>query len=297
VASYWVSHSFQIVSKVYSKHNPGDKENHIASLHLAQILYIWPYFTFFSFPLLYPYLLNAILPQASLPPAMRIGSTRSRLPHPMVAIPILIAMTAIVHYNTIIHPFTLADNRHYTFYVFRLLLRHSMIKYLVVPVYFISAWAVLIALGGQPNAHEESTFQSTDPRSVTKGETAGGERTSFLLIWLLATTLSLCTAPLVEPRYCIVPWLIWRMHIPPAPPHSPPTADTGKVYQQHHPQDINIMQKCLKTVRAVFRAQDDHRLWMETVWFLVVSAVTGYIFLYWGFEWKQEPGRVMRFMW
>lgn len=41
----------------------------------------------------------------------------------------------------------------------------------------------------------------------------------------------------------------------------------------------------------------DYALWIETLWFLVINAVTGYIFLYWGFEWASEPGAVQRFMW
>ena len=49
--------------------------------------------------------------------------------------------------------------------------------------------------------------------------------------------------------------------------------------------------------KAVLYEQHDHRLWLETVWFLALNLITGYIFLYWGFEWPQEPGKVQRFMW
>jgi alpha-1,2-glucosyltransferase len=52
-----------------------------------------------------------------------------------------------VKFNTIVHPFTLADNRHYVFYIFRLLLRHPLIKYAAVPVYFLCAWLVIDAMG------------------------------------------------------------------------------------------------------------------------------------------------------
>ena len=50
-------------------------------------------------------------------------------------------------------------------------------------------------------------------------------------------------------------------------------------------------------IRGALCEQYDHRLWLETVWFLLVDGVTGYVFLKRGFEWKQEPGRVQRFMW
>ena len=35
----------------------GDKSNHVATIHLSQMLYLWPYMVFFSWPLALPYLL------------------------------------------------------------------------------------------------------------------------------------------------------------------------------------------------------------------------------------------------
>ena len=55
--------------------------------------------------------------------------------------------------------------------------------------------------------------------------------------------------------------------------------------------------EALKAELYVFYERHDHRLWLETVWFLAINLATGYIFLYWGFEWPQEPGKVQRFMW
>lgn len=39
------------------------------------------------------------------------------------------------------------------------------------------------------------------------------------------------------------------------------------------------------------------RLWGETMWFLAVNAGTCAVFLWRGFEWASEQGRVQRFMW
>lgn len=243
------------------------------------MLYIWPYFAFFSIPILYHYFLDITISYQLLPSSLALNpqSSRSRFPRLIVAVPTMVFMTAIVHFNTIVHPFTLADNRHYMFYVFRLLLRHPIIKYLAVPIYFICAWATLTALGGlyrqvaEPpksktasKKKKQQASKASDPSD--RSEEAPGNRVSFLLIWLLATTLSLATAPLVEPRYLIVPWLTWRLHIA-----TPRQRDNSSGY--------------------------DPRLWLETAWFLVINMVTGYIFLYWGFEWLQEPGMVQRFMW
>ena len=257
----------------------GDKENHVVSIHLAQMLYLWPCFAFFSLPLLYPYVLSTMVPPTLLPETLRINSTHSNRPRTLVAVPIMTGMTAIVYYNTLVHPFTLADNRHYTFYVFRILLRHPAIKYLAVPIYFVCAWAAIAALRGPQNV-----AASISPSESRKGKsevdiaqspsqsTASGNHASFLLIWLLATTVSLITTPLVEPRYFIVPWLMWRLHIAPLRKDTTaPRSESGRPY--------------------------DYRLWLETGWFLLINAVTGYIFLTWGFEWPQEPGKVQRFMW
>ena len=282
----------------------GDKENHIASLHLPQMLYIWPYFMFFSFPLLYPYVLKSIIPQSSLPVPLRSGSTKHHLPRAIVAIPIMAMMLAVVHFNTIVHPFTLADNRHYVFYVFRILLRHPSIKYLVVPVYFICAWAAITALGNLPSEPQTARSQSNKKENTTTGlynrhpetqETQQqGTTSSFVLIWLLATSLSLITAPLVEPRYFIVPWLMWRLHIPhptPKPSQPPSTPSSTRTPAKTDPMEP------FDQIKAALYKEYDHRLWLETAWFLVVNWITGYIFLYKGFEWSQEPGRVQRFMW
>ena len=270
----------------------GDKENHVVSIHFAQMLYIWPCFAFFSLPLLYPYIIN-IFPTTVIPPALRLSSIKSRSPRLIVAIPVIAIMLGIAHYNTLIHPFTLADNRHYTFYIFRILLRHPAVKYLAAPIYFLCAWAAVAALGGQ-NAHKQQPAQkkpSKQPRqdTTTSPSSPGSDaRTSFLLIWLLATAASLVTTPLVEPRYFVVPWLMWRLHVAPLRPDAPATPRSI-----NRAGTSNIWGLAEKFIYSSY----DHRLWLETVWLLTINMATGYIFLKWGFEWPQEPGLVQRFMW
>lgn len=284
-----------------SNRSSGHKEFHTAALHLPQMLYIWPNFMFFSFPIIYPYLLNSIVRRSLLPPFLRLGSTRARLPRPIVTVAVLGLMSIIVYFNTIIHPFTLADNRHYIFYIFRILLRHPSIKYLAVPVYFICAWAAIAALGVMP---EQAPPQATKEEKLAKANNGGnavmaseprrshraeGNRVSFVLVWLAATSLSLITAPLVEPRYLIIPWLIWRLHIPSLPVPRP---------EQKKKQDPTSKPSgWLDAMKDWAYRKHDHRLWLETLWFLLINWITGYIFLYWGFEWPQEPGKVQRFMW
>lgn len=251
---------------------------------------------FFSWPTIYPYILNNCVPQASVPKSFRHGSLWDRLPRPFVAIMITGIMLVIVHFNTIIHPFTLADNRHYVFYVFRILLRHPLIKYLAVPVYFVCGWAAIAALGGMPQTPHQSPetvprekrakTEESESRKVSKrAEQDGGVRVSFVLVWLASTALSLIMAPLVEPRYFIIPWIMWRLHVPSLPASSAPASSVA-------PRGLTRGQKIRNSLR-----DHDHRLWIETVWLLIINWVTGYVFLHKGFEWPQEPGKVQRFMW
>lgn len=319
-----------------SSHLSGDKENHVASIHLAQMFYIWPYFAFFSWPLIY---------RQYLPTSLGPFYYPTNYPRRVIVFTALVVMLVVVRYNTIVHPFTLADNRHYTFYVFRILLRHPSIKYLAVVIYISFGWITLAALGGLPTARlapqddssprkrklpEEEPFpslpqldpspmkrlrsqESTPPPSSPKASSprtaelpqqhampppppppkkqkkqASGHRASFILIWLLATALSLITTPLVEPRYLIVPWLTWRLHM--ASPR--PDKDQGPAKRPD-----GARKTFLTALKAALYERHDHRLWLETMWFLAINLATGYIFLYRGFEWPQEPGRVQRFMW
>ena len=261
------------------------------------MLYIWPYFTFFSLPILYPYFL-ILLPSQLLPPLFRSVTPHNSRPRVVLATLICIVMAVVVHFNTIIHPFTMADNRHYTFYVFRLLLRHPSIKYLVIPLYFFGAWATILSFGGMSNT-SKSTSNSTKSRTSQnirrikqESQQESGKRCSFVLIWILSTSLSLITAPLVEPRYFIIPWLIWRLEIP---PHLDMQMSSLSTMYYKQTRDSNSARQ--DAPESPVSKDYDHRLFLETAWFMVINAATCYIFLHWGFEWKQEPGDVQRFMW
>ena len=246
------------------------------------MLYIWPYITFFSLPILYPFVLSVLPP---LPLLQNFSWMLIYRPRRSTAALIVIMMIGIVHFNTVVHPFTLADNRHYVFYVFRLLLRQPIVKYLAVLAYYLCGWAALFALAyglseGDAMLAKQSDskrFKSLEPDRLSLHNTK--DRASWVLIWLITTTLSLCTAPLVEPRYCILPWLFWRLALLPSNDALPRA--TGKKALGHWAIEDYV----------------DLNLALETLWFLIINAMTGHIFLYRGFEWKQEPGRVQRFMW
>ncbi|KAK2626349.1 hypothetical protein QTJ16_004611 [Diplocarpon rosae] len=276
----------------------GDKENHVATIHLTQMLYIWPLMTFFSAPIIVPVatsFLRRSFRLLSLPLFPRL-LCQYLLAAIYSAVALAVALV-VIHFNTIIHPFTLADNRHYMFYVFRYtILRHPSIRYLVAPVYLICGYFIYLALSSEPESSQPISLQKNisdhvnEPGLELIGE-AEGPKTSFVIIILGTTTLSLFTAPLVEPRYFIVPWVIWRLNVPSFPPSKSPPKRISRGNRQEPYQAF------LSWINFWEWEAHDSRLWFETGWLLLINLVTGYVFLYKGFEWKQEPGNVQRFMW
>ena len=47
-------------------------------------------------------------------------------------------LPAVVHLTTTAHPYLLADNRHITFYLWKDLLRHKSVQFLLIPAYIFS---------------------------------------------------------------------------------------------------------------------------------------------------------------
>lgn len=261
----------------------GDKDNHIATIHLPQMLYIWPFIVFFSWPVL--------LPQLS-----HLGTLQRRIPRLSPTTTFVIGMLVVIHLNTIIHPFTLADNRHYTFYIFRILRKHWLIKYAAVPIYYTCACLVLGALGGasepQPAARSIRILHGADTVCV-----------SGTLVWLIASSLSLVTAPLVEPRYFLLPWLMWRLSVPEYVPRSAAQQKFLQLENQNKDSSPAVTsapassESSTSVLQTVLKTAALYSPWLELAWYLAINLVTGYAFLYRGFEWTQEPGNVQRFMW
>jgi alpha-1,2-glucosyltransferase len=309
-------------------HFTGDKGNHVATLHLPQMLYIWAYTSFFSIGLTYPFVVQGLLsvfatvPIAAVLEPFLIFGRHKLLPRPAVLIGFIIAIAVTVKFNTIVHPFTLADNRHFTFYVFRYLMAYPIIKYLAIPVYMSCAWSVLQALGAPAQISEIKEDEKDDgkgpasKRSKTKSKDDGqgqllrlndapfgeGSTISFVLVWIGVSALQLITAPLVEPRYFILPWIMWRLRVPQAHPGASlttrPTHKNWKLWWNKEKQRRDIdRQSWTNWFYIVLWAEHDHRLYLETLWFAAINIGVGYIFLNWGFEWPQEPGKTQRFMW
>lgn len=372
------------------------------------MLYIWPFFAFFSLPLLIPYALpfiNMLLrilpspgsfttageptpktdtrPVSFFPMSSKsrksgkqvregnsakgstVGAPDSKYPQQSKALQVvdfifgakviiwslyllgtILLSVAIVRYNTVIHPFTLADNRHYMFYVFRYTIRRaSWIRYALVIPYTLARWMIWGTIAGcsqwfgvvhgsacsayerglenppflshptfinrgflqrQTNAafpieakddSQDSSKQQELSKALEKDPLLASVEpasTSTGLIFLLATTLSLMTAPLVEPRYFIIPWVMWRLLVP--------------AWRLHDHGGYKSTTSCLANYSKtrslfLFFQRYDLRLILETFWFIAINVVTGYIFLTKPYVWKAEDGtildggRLQRFMW
>lgn len=107
---------------------------------------------------------------------------RNKLKTIIVSVIILL----IVHFNTVVHPYLLADNRHYTFYVWnRFYGRHPLAKYAATPVYVV-ALALL-----QQNLHKINASLSA------------------LFVFALFATIGMQS--LIEVRYFLLPFLFLRL--------------------------------------------------------------------------------------
>ena len=84
---------------------------------------------------------------------------------------------------------------------------------------------------------------------------------------IAGTALAIVPSPLIEPRYFIVPYLLFRLHL--GPSDATPAAQA-------------------RWQRAVL---------VELAFNIVVNAGTVYVFLERPFAWPNEPGRLQRFMW
>jgi alpha-1,2-glucosyltransferase len=242
------------------------------------MLYIWPYIVFFSLPLTIVSLVRPIFrlfPDGALKALIQdnlVGSSEVSTPGYIFCSIFSILGLLAVHHNTIVHPFTLADNRHYVFYVFRVLRRNTATKYLAIPIYHICAWMSFQTLAppSETEGEDQQDHKETHPTDIATDRQPC--QISFILVWIVTTALSVVTAPLVEPRYFIVPYVIWRLHVP------------------------NIGAS-LSLKGASRRTSYDMRLVLETVWLLAVNVAIGYNFLYCGFSWPNEPGKIQRFLW
>ncbi|XP_063304135.1 dol-P-Glc:Glc(2)Man(9)GlcNAc(2)-PP-Dol alpha-1,2-glucosyltransferase [Pelobates fuscus] len=154
----------------------GDKSNHEVCFHFPQLFYFFAFTLVFSFPHL-----------ISLQKKKDFIKALKR--HCCLYIAIACISLFLIWKFTYVHQYLIADNRHYTFYIWKKIFqRHELVKYILVPGYIYAAWSFADALKSK----------------------------SILWLLMFFTCILGATVPqkLMEFRYFILPYLIFRLNIP-----------------------------------------------------------------------------------
>ena len=197
----------------------GDRSSHTLSLHIPQIFYFLAMANFFAiFHLTSPYRIWDFM--------------KFCWKNPLFILTFHILAFLAVHYLTYEHKYFLADNRHYTFYIWsKIYRRHPYVRYFLVPGYLYCFWSVVTALKHR-NIYWKLIYS----------------------LCLIATTVP---QELLEVRYFIIPYLIFRINM--------------------------AYGTALGTLH-------------EIILYVFVNAFTIFMFVKRPFEWPHEAG-VQRFMW
>ncbi|KAK6146922.1 hypothetical protein DH2020_017834 [Rehmannia glutinosa] len=157
----------------------GAKDAHSVSPHFPQLLYFGMVSALFMFPV------HFTLGQAAF---LFRQFCKSKLLSFFQWFMSLIIGFLSVQFFSIAHPYLLADNRHYTFYLWRKLINHHWsTKYLMVPLYVYS-WLSIIS------------------------NLAKNQKKLWVLVYFFACAASLIPAPLIEFRYYTIPFFFMVLH-------------------------------------------------------------------------------------
>jgi len=153
----------------------GDRSAHMATIHLLQLCYFSAFFLGLTLPW-------AVHHLRDFPRFLR--------QHPLVIILAVTVLACIIHWGTMAHPYLLADNRHFTFYLWRkVIMRHWTIKFLLIPIYILGFY------------HMARSIRKTD--------------LIFKLVVPPCICLSVVPQLLLEFRYFVIPFLLLRSQIRP----------------------------------------------------------------------------------
>lgn len=221
----------------------GDKSHHAVSINPLQLLHFLLHVAFFLGP---PVVLAALLNARDL---TRTASVK-RIATFITAFTLFaVALGLYVHFDSsLAHPFLLADNRHYTFYIWRKLYLPARVS---LPFSLLVAgplFAIGLAVFALPFLYSDNWKM----------------RPCSSLFLMAAILFTLVPSPLLEPRYYIVPIVLWR------------TRYLQALVARHQLKWLPVL---------------------ETLWYLVINIITVYLFLYYPFIWPNEPMKLQRFMW
>lgn len=234
----------------------GDKDNHVAGLHMVQMFYCIMFISFFSFPIWFS--------------QMGLKYYCFRVQRKLIRTLFeLFAIIMVIRFFTVVHPFLLADNRHYTFYLFKkIIARNFWFKYLLMPwVYHFCTFHYIEVM-----RQKIMQFHPVLPIEIKTPAELPVQLTHISWTALLVCTFAtVVPSPLFEPRYYILPFFFWRLF-------QTPVADN--ILDRSPPQEE------LKYCK---------RLGLELVWFIFLNAITLAVFSFRSFSWDSElnPQRII----
>ncbi|ODV77084.1 glycosyltransferase family 59 protein [Suhomyces tanzawaensis NRRL Y-17324] len=206
----------------------GDKENHEINAHIVQVLYCFTFITFFTWPV---WLSKRVITRY-------ISFNFQNYGFNLLLNGLLMALIKhIIDNYTVVHPFLLADNRHYTFYIFKKLISHRYSQFISIPLYHFCTWNIITSLN-------QSKRLSLSPITI--------------ITYLGAICLTIIPSPLFEPRYYIVPLIVYRLFIKPSGTQRPK---------------------------------------LEFLWLNGINLVIMAVFFKYEFTWISEPTSVQRIIW
>ena len=205
----------------------GDKTQHQACLNFPQLCYLLVFTLAFSSSLL-------VFPE-DIASYLKIVKNAIKKPLYILALLLVaIIMVLVIYKFTYVHEYLLADNRHYPFYIWRkVYARHWSVKYAMVPLYMFAAFCI----------HRQLSVK---------------QHRLWLVMFYVCVAIVTVPQKLIEFRYFIIPYILYRLHIPLA---------------------------------------SYTRLVLECLLYTVVNVVTFYLFLKKPFQWAHSPKEVQRFMW
>jgi len=202
----------------------GDRSMHEASFNFPQMLYFAAFVNVFAC-FVYTRYFNLKKTLSSL---KNISFAKIILSFLVIG-----AMMIAVHKFTYVHKYLISDNRHYPFYIWRKIINCNWsARYLLVPVYFLSSIVMFNELSKESN-------------------------NLWILFFFLCSFITLVPQKLLEFRYFIVPYILFRLHI-------------------KTPSYIELL--------------------LEFLLYTCINAITICLFIYRPFHWPADES-VQRFMW
>lgn len=149
----------------------GDRTAHVPVIHIPQILYFFAFISCFLWSYVIPHCFKFC---------------KSIQEHWILSSSIFALIVIIVHCNTLVHPYVLADNRHYTFYIWNKFMgKYEFFKYMLIPVYCFTMYTTFYGI-----SHVRFATQ---------------------INFILCTSIVLIPQLLLEPRYFIIPYIFYRL--------------------------------------------------------------------------------------